>query len=286
VSVAPPQQGLALPAAGARRGARMRPFLNPFWALLGLFVLVALLAPLIAPYDPVEANLADKLLAPSGSHLFGTDSNGMDVFSRVLWATRTDFTVALIGVGLAFAAGVPLGAVSGYAGGWLDEVLNRLSEIVQSIPLFLFALMVFAALGNSRVVLVGVVAAVNIPIFLKLTRSVVLPMKSVDYIAAARAGGLRPGAIIVRHVLPNALGPVASQLSISCAYAIQIIAGLSFIGLGVAVPHPEWGSMIQQGAGLIMDGKWWVSVFPGLAVLLAVIAFGGIGRQLSRWYEH
>ncbi len=271
------------PAVG--RASRVRPFLTPYWALLALFVLVAIFAPLIAPYDPLQADPAAKLLPPSGSHLFGTDSNGMDVFSRVLWATRTDFTVALLGVGIAFAIGVPIGAASGYVGGWVDEAINRLSEVVQSIPLFLFALLVFAALGNSRTVLVGVVAVVNVPIFLKLTRSVVLPMKSQDYIAAARCAGLPARSIIARHVMPNALAPVASQLSISCAYAIQIIAGLSFIGLGVEVPHPEWGSMIQQGAGLIMDGDWWVSVFPGIAVLLAVIAFGGIGRQLSRWYQ-
>lgn len=280
----PTPRVLALPAPRVRAG-RLRPFLTPSWLLLALFVLIALLAPLIAPYDPVEADLAVKLQAPSGAHLLGTDTNGMDVLSRVLWATRTDFTVALLGVGMAFLVGVPVGAASGYAGGWIDEVLSRLSEIVQSIPLFLFSLMIFAAAGNSRSVLVGVVAFVNIPTFLKLTRSVVLPMKGTDYVAAARCAGLRPRQIVLRHVLPNALGPVASQLSISCAYAIQIIAGLSFIGLGVAVPQPEWGSMIQQGAGLIMDGQWWVSVFPGLAVLLAVIAFGGVGRQLSGWYE-
>lgn len=287
MSVPPPAEHAtaALWAAPRLRAGWARPLLTPYWALLAVFVLVAVLAPVIAPYNPVQADPAARLLAPSGTHLFGTDSNGMDVFSRALWATRTDFTVALVGVGIAFGVGVPIGAASGYAGGWIDNVLNRLSEVIQSIPLFLFSLMVFAALGNSRTVLVGVVAVVNIPIFLKLTRSVVLPLKEQDYVAAARCAGLRPRAIVAHHVLPNALGPVASQLSISCAYAIQIIAGLSFIGLGVEVPHPEWGSMIQQGAGLIMDGDWWIAVFPGIAVLLAVIAFGGVGRQLSRWYE-
>jgi peptide/nickel transport system permease protein len=154
------------------------------------------------------------------------------------------------------------------------------------VPLFLFALMVFAALGNSKAVLVGVIGFVTAPVFLKLTRSVVLPLKQQDFVAAARCAGLRPLSIMFRHILPNALGPVASQLSISCAYAIQIVAGLSFLGLGVKIPEAEWGSMIQDGAQQALFGKWWVSVFPGLAVLLAVMAFGGIGRQLSRWYEH
>ena len=271
-------------AAGAAH--RMRPFLNVYWAMIAGFLLVAIFAPLIAPYDPVRADLGARLLPPSSEHWFGTDSNGMDVFSRVLYATRTDFTIATLGVGAGMLIGVPLGAASGYLGGWLGEALSRLAETVQAIPLFLFGLMVFAALGNSKPVLIGVIAAVNAPIFLKLTRSVVLPIKESDYIAAARCAGLSPLSVIGRHVVPNSLGPVASQMSVSCAYAIQIVAGLSFLGLGVRIPEPEWGSMIQEGASRVLYGEWWISVFPGIAVLLAVMALGGIGRQLSRWYEH
>lgn len=274
------------PRADARRRVRgLRFFLTPWWALLALFALVALLAPVLAPYDPERADLTSRLLAPSSTHWFGTDQNGMDVFSRVLWATRTDFAVAFLGVGIALVLGVTVGAASGYIGGWLDGALNRFVEMVQSIPLFLFALMVFVAMGNNRTVLIGVVGFVNTPMFFKLTRSVVLPMKSLDYIAAATCAGLSTPQTIVRHVLPNALGPVASQLSVSCANAIQIVAGLSFLGLGIPVPEPEWGAMIQQGAGRIVDGDWWIAVFPGFAVLLAVMAFGGIGRQLARAYD-
>jgi peptide/nickel transport system permease protein len=273
------------PSRGRVRGVgRLRPFLTVYWALLALLVLVALLAPVIAPYNPVRANLSAITQPPSWHHLFGTDTNGMDVFSRTLWATRTDLSVAILGVLMGMVVGVPLGAVSGYVGGVRGESLSRLSEVVQSIPLFLFALIVFAALGNSRAVLVGIVAFVNAPQFLKLTRSVVLPLVGMDFIAAARGAGLKPWQIIVRHVMPNALGPVAGQLSLSCAYAIQIIAAVAFLGLGVAVPKPEWGSMIQDGAGPMVQGQWWMSVFPGIAILISVIAFGGIGRQLSRWY--
>jgi peptide/nickel transport system permease protein len=280
---------MSAPVAVAAPGIafhRLRPFMNVYWAIIVAFLLVAIFAPLIAPYDPVRADLAARLEPPSSAHLFGTDTNGMDVFSRVLYATRTDFTIATLGVAFGMLVGVPLGAASGYLGGIAGEGLSRLAEVVQSIPLFLFGLMVFAALGNSKPVLVGVIAAVNAPIFLKLTRSVVLPIRESDYVAAARCAGLPPLAIVGRHVLPNSLGPVCSQMSISCAYAIQIVAGLSFLGLGVRIPEPEWGSMIQQGASRVLYGEWWLSVFPGIAVLLAVIAFGGIGRQLSRWYEH
>jgi len=277
------QPAQALRFGRVRRAGRLT---NVYWVLFAIFVFVAIFAPLIVPYDPVKANVAERLLAPSWHHLFGTDSNGMDVFSRVLSATRTDFSVAIGGVAISVLLGAPLGAISGYTGGLFGEALSRVAEMLQSIPIFLFALMVLAALGNSKALLVGMIAFVTTPVFLKLTRSVVLPLRSRDFIASARCAGLRPGAIMARHVLPNALGPIASQLSISCAYAIQIVAGLSFLGLGVKIPEPEWGSMIQQGSEYVLFGQWWVSVFPGVAVLLAVITFGGLGRQLSAWYEH
>lgn len=284
----PAAVGTEPPRVHARtRGASwLRPFLTPYWGILLILVLIALLAPVIAPYDPVHADLGAVLQPPSWHHLFGTDTNGMDVFSRCLWATRTDLTVAILGVLIGMGVGVPVGAISGYIGGLRGETLSRLAEVVQSIPLFLFALIVFAALGNSRPVLVGIVAFVSVPLFLKLTRSTVLPLATMDFVAAARCAALKPLQIIVRHIMPNALGPVASQISLSCAYAIQIIAAVAFLGLGVPIPQPEWGSMIQDGAGQILQGQWWISVFPGVMILISVIAFGGIGRQLSRWYAH
>lgn len=285
VAQLPPELPPVQPAGISQIWAQRRHFFNVYWAVIGIFVLIAILAPLIAPYDPVRSDLNNQLLAPSWRHWFGTDIYGMDIYSRVLWATRTDFTIAVIGVLLAVVVGVPLGAMSGYLGGFADDTLSRLSEMIQAIPLFLFALMVFAALGNSSRVLVGVVALVNAPIFLKLTRSVVLPLRGADFIAAARCAGLRPIQVVIKHILPNALAPVSSQFSISCAYAIQITAGLSFLGFGVPIPYPEWGSMIQEGASRIIYGEWWTALFPGLAVLIAVLAFGGIGRQLHKMYS-
>ena len=257
-----------------------RIFLQPIYGLLLLFVLIALFAPLISTHDPIDPNPANKLKPPSAEHWFGTNSYGMDIFSRVLYATRTDFAVALTSVMLGVAVGVPLGALAGYVGGAVDDVLMRLVEMLQSFPLFLFAIVIFAAVGSNTTNLIAIIAFVNIPVYLKLVRSVVVPIKDADFVLAARCAGNNTTSIVIYHILPNALGPVFAQFSLSCAYAIQIVAGLSFIGLGVEIPHPEWGSMIQLGAGHIVFGKWWPSVFPGAAVFLAVFTLNRVGHNI------
>jgi peptide/nickel transport system permease protein len=259
-------------------------WVNFHTVLLLLLVLCALFAPLIAPYNPVQANTADQLLPPSSLHWFGTDSNGMDVFSRVIWAARTDLLISVLGVAIGASAGSIVGAFCGYAGRLSDEAVSRLSEMMQAMPTFLFALLIVAVLGHSIAVLVGVVAFINIPVYLKLTRSIAAPLRDRDYVAAAQCAGYGRTGIVLRHVLPNSIGPLSSQLPLSCGFAIQIVAGLSFLGLGVPVPQPEWGSMIQDGAALILYGQWWVAVFPGLAVVLTIIAFDGIGRRLGEKY--
>ncbi|MCB0155946.1 MAG: ABC transporter permease [Anaerolineae bacterium] len=280
-NVATPE--LNLPPVGLRRW-NWREFVAPVYLLLAMFVIVTLFAPLLATHDPLVPNPAARLQPPSAEHWFGTNSFGMDVYSRVLYATRTDFSVALAAVALAVLVGVPLGAVAGYLGGYIDEVFMRLVEIIQSFPLFLFAIVIFAAIGSSMVNLVLIIAFINIPVYLKLVRTVVLPLKSADFVLAARCAGNSTPALIWYHILPNALGPVFAQFSLSCAYAIQIIAGLSFIGLGVEIPHPEWGSMIQLGASHIVFGKWWPSIFPGLAVFLAVFTLNRLGHRIRDYY--
>lgn len=280
-NVATPE--LTLPPVGLRRW-NWREFVAPVYLLLAMFVIVTLFAPLLATHDPLVPNPAARLQPPSAEHWFGTNSFGMDVYSRVLYATRTDFSVALAAVALAVLVGVPLGAVAGYLGGFIDEVFMRLVEIIQSFPLFLFAIVIFAAIGSSMVNLVLIIAFINIPVYLKLVRTVVLPLKSADFVLAARCAGNSTPALIWYHILPNALGPVFAQFSLSCAYAIQIIAGLSFIGLGVEIPHPEWGSMIQLGASHIVFGKWWPSIFPGLAVFLAVFTLNRLGHRIRDYY--
>ena len=250
-----------------------------------LLVLVAIFAPLLAPYNPTQSNPAEVLKAPSVAHWFGTDSFGFDVFSRVLYGARIDLVIALGGVGIGMAIGVPLGAFAGYEGGAPDGALSRIVEMFQSFPQLLFALIVFAAIGNSTFNLVGVIALLNAVFYVRLVRSLAMPLREVDYVLAARVSGLPRRAIVVRHVVPRVLGPVFGQFAISAAFAIQLVAGLGFLGLGVRVPAPEWGSMIQSGAGYIIEGKWWPAVFPGLAIVLTTWALMGAGRRLRRLAE-
>lgn len=238
--------------------------------LLAFIILLAIAAPYLPLQNPMKPLPLEKLAPPSWTHFFGTDRDGMDVFSRTIFAIRTDFTLGLSSVVLGVLIGVPLGAVSGYFGGWLDAVLTRVSEVIQGFPQILFGMAFIAATGNSLTNVVLVVAFYNIPVYAKMVRSVVVPLREIDYVQAARVAGNSQLAIVFRHIVPNALTPVFAQLPLSCAYAVQMIAGLSFIGLGVTIPTPEWGSMIQIGANYMVFGKWWLSVFPGLALFLSV----------------
>jgi peptide/nickel transport system permease protein len=287
VNVTTQQPEVSLPQLDSSKLARNRLWQfakSPAVLLLLLFILVAIFAPVLATHDPIEPNPAEKLQPPSAEHWFGTDSFGMDVYSRTIFATRTDFSVALIAILLGVLIGVPLGAISGYVGGPVDDILMRFVETIQAFPLFLFAMIIFLAVGSNTINLIAIIAFVNIPVYVKLVRSVVLPIKTADFVLAARCAGNSTPALISYHILPNSMGPAFSQFSLSCAYAIQIVAGLSFIGLGVEIPHPEWGSMIQLGASQIVFGRWWPSVFPGIAVFLAVFTLNRLGHRIREFY--
>jgi ABC-type dipeptide/oligopeptide/nickel transport systems, permease components len=221
----------------------------------------------------------NTLAPPSFDHWFGTDNYGFDVFSRVLCAAQIDFSLALIGVIIGGGIGSLLGATAAYKGGIIDFILLRFVEVVQSFPVLLFALALFAAIGGGSRNMVLAIAIVNIPMYLRIVRSSLLPLRTAEFVDAARCAGLKGISIIVKHFIPNAKGQIFSLFVLSCAYAIQIIAGLSFIGLGVEPPHPEWGSMINTGAGYIMMGVWWPSVFPGLAIVFSVYAINGLSRH-------
>jgi peptide/nickel transport system permease protein len=238
--------------------------------ILAAIVALGLLAPLLPLQNPVKPFPTETLLPPSWAHLFGTDRDGMDVFSRTIFAIRTDFMLAVSSVVIGVVVGVPLGALCGFRGGWADALLTRLTEVAQGFPQILFGMAFIAAAGNNLTDLVLIVAFYNIPVYAKLVRSVVVPLRDVEYVQAARVAGNSSFGIVIRHVVPNALTPTFAQLPLSCAYAVQLIAGLSFIGLGVRVPEPEWGSMIQIGANYMVFGKWWLSVFPGLALFFSV----------------
>lgn len=258
---------------------------TPVYVVAALLVLVAILAPVLAPYDPVEVDREARVQPPSLKHWFGTDQNGMDIFSRILYGARVDLSVAISAAAIAVVIGVPLGALAGYWSNLFDDVLLRGVESVQSFPTLLLGLAVLAALGSDLLNLVFVIAFVNIPVYIKLTRSAVLPLRNNDYVHAARCAGSSTFTIIRRHILPNVSGVIFAQFPVNCAWAIQILAALSFIGLGVRVPEPEWGAMIKVGADYIVFGDWWVSVFPGLAIFGAVLTLNRLGEKIRMSWQ-
>ena len=281
MSVAP-EQSLYLPALAAPRrfvGLRLAVKSPSVWMLL-VVVALAALAPLIARYGSTEVT-PERLTGPSSAHWFGTDANSMDVFSRVLYGAQKDLLLAFAAAGLAVVVGVPLGALAGFAGGWIDAVLSRLGEIIQAFPVVLLAMTILVAVGASLVNVAAVIALINVPVYFRIVRAVVQPMRVAEFVEAARCTGNSSASIIVRHLLPNVWGPVIAQFTVNFAWAIQIIAGLSFLGLGVSVPEAEWGLMVKQGAAYVATGEWWISFSPGAALFLTVLLLNRIGTLVQ-----
>jgi peptide/nickel transport system permease protein len=254
--------------------------------LAGLVIVLAvallgLLAPLIAPYGPLEGNAAATLQPPSWSHPFGTDSIGFDIFSRTLYGARLDLAIALGAVAIALVVGCTFGAIAGFLGRTVDEVVMRVMDMVSAFPSFILALGVVAALGPSVPNLILAIAFVNVPVYARLLRVRILSVREAQYVRAATALGLPRWRILVVHVLPNSWAPIFVQSTLQAGYAILEAAGLSFIGLGVRVPRPEWGVMINMGLQYIVSGQWWISFFPGMAIALTVMGFNLIGDGLQ-----
>ena len=264
----------------ARRWHWARWLICPEAIVLELLTLAAIFAPLITRYSPVSPDLTQQLLPPSSSHWFGTDSLGMDVYTRVIYSARIDLSVTVISATLGVLIGAPLGALAAHQGGWLDTVVGRLTETAQAFPVILLAMLVLGAAGNNLVVLTILLAILNAPVYIKMVRSVALPLREAEFVLAAKCSGHNGISLLWKHILPNTLVPIFGQFSISCAGAIGIIAGLSFIGLGVQVPTPEWGSMINQGASSIVFGLWWPSVFPGIAIFITALALTRLGNRV------
>jgi peptide/nickel transport system permease protein len=250
--------------------------------ICGLAALLAILGPWIAPYDPTEAIGGHQLLAPSIHHLFGTDNVGMDVFSRVIAAPRTDLTIALGATVLAIALGIPIGGIAGYYRSFWSELLMRISDLIQSFPVFILAMATVVVTGQDAKSIIFVIAFVNAPIYVRLVRAEVLSLKSRTFVEAAVALGQPGWRIIARHLVPNAAGPILSNASITVGMSMLLTAGLSFVGAGVRVPTPEWGSMIAIGSPNVVTGQWWTSVFPGLALSVTVFGFGLLADVLAR----
>ena len=269
------------------RVARIRPRFAVGYAIVAATILAGIIAPVIAPYSPIDANPTQFLEPPSWHHLFGTDAVGMDVFSRTIYAPRIDLTIAIAGTLLSAVVGSFIGALVGYYSSgrgvrvWFSYGVMRAADVLQAFPVFVFAIALVASLGQSIQTVVLAIAFVNGPIYLRLMRAQVMSLREMRYVEASLVAGLSDLRTIFRHIVPNAIGPVLSQLSVNVGWAILLTAGLSFVGAGVRAPTPEWGSMIASGFQNVVTGQWWPSVFPGLALALSVFGFSLIGLSIE-----
>jgi len=250
-------------------------------AIVGLFLMLALLANMIAPFGPTHAFPHAVLKPPGGNFLLGSDGNGMDVLSRVIHGTRYAFGIAVPAGAIMVALGVPLGVLAGYRGGIVDEVLVRILDVLRAFPSIILALAVVAATGASLVNVVLVIGFLDSPIFARIVRAEVLALRQTTFVRAAVAVGNPPWRVMVVHILPNAILGATAQLPIRMAWAVRISATLAFIGVGVQAPAPEWGAMIRQGAEYVISGEWWVATFPGIALMALVLGFNLLGDGLT-----
>jgi peptide/nickel transport system permease protein len=261
--------------------ARRNPVTLLGFAGLIAIALIAIFAPLLAPYSPNYTDAANSLQPPSGRHLFGTGIFGEDIFSRVLFGSRYDLGIALGAVGIGLTLGSAIGAIAGYIGGAVDEALMRFMDMVQAFPSFILALAVAGALGPSLPNLIAAIAVTNVPIYARLMRARLLSIRESQYALAAVGVGNPRRRVLYVHLLPNSFSPIFVQSTLQSGYAILDAAGLSFIGLGIRLPTPEWGVMISLGVTRIISGQWWPSFFPGLAIVITVMCFNLIGDSLQ-----
>ena len=250
------------------------------FVLLLAFVFLAVFGPSLAPYDPLASNAARTLQAPSRAHWFGTDQVGRDLLSRVMVATRLDFAISLAAVALSFALGSVAGTCAGFFGGWTERLVSRVVDTIMAFPLFVLAMAIVAALGNTIANVVYATAIINFPFYARMARAETNVRREAGYVEAARLAGNGPARVLALHIFPNCLPPMMVQLSLNMGWAILNAAGLSFIGLGVRPPIPEWGIMVADGAAFMVSGEWWVALFPGLALMLAVFCFNLVGDAL------
>ncbi|UVI30742.1 ABC transporter permease [Paenibacillus spongiae] len=254
-------------------------------ALVGLllvlvWVVLACLAPLIAPYPPNEINTADKLLPPSAAHLLGTDNFGRDIFSRILYGAQVTIWTGFVAVGIAFFIGVPLGAIAGYFGGRIGNIIMRVMDTLLAFPSLILAMALAASIGPGLLGALLAVGIVGIPEFARLMYGQTIVIKEKEYIEASRALGVKHGAILYGHVLPNAFAPLLVQITLGLGSAVLTTSSLSFIGLGVRPPTAEWGAMISYGRDYILSGEWWMTVFPGVAIATTILGFSLLGDGL------
>jgi peptide/nickel transport system permease protein len=250
-----------------------------FALFLGLVVL-AIFGRAIAPYDPLASNSAVALQPPSAAHWFGTDQLGRDILSRVMVATQLDLGIAVLAVALSFLVGSLLGTLAGYFGGWSDRLISRGIDTLMAFPLFVLAMGLVAALGNTVTNIIYATAIINLPLYTRVIRSEILIRREAGFVEAARITGNSEWRIMARHLFPNVLPVMMVHISLNMGWAILNAAGLSFIGLGVQPPTAEWGIMVAEGATYIVSGEWWLALFPGTVLMLAVFCFNLLGDGL------
>ena len=250
-------------------------------AFLILLLVLALSADLLFDYDTVviQQNSAERLQFPNGEHWFGTDEYGRDILARMVHGSRLSLTVAVTSIVLALLVGGTLGAISGYFGKTIDNIIMRCTDILLSIPMTMFAIVIVAALGASTINLIIALAAASVPIFARVVRGAVITVRDVEYVEAARAIGARNGTIILHHILPNCLAPIIVQVTLRMASAVYNTAALSFLGMGVSPPSPEWGALLASGRSYIREYGY-MCVIPGVAIMLTILSLNMLGDGL------
>ncbi|QUS42121.1 ABC transporter permease [Tardiphaga alba] len=250
------------------------------FGLLVVIVFAAVFGPYIVPHDPLASNTMQALKPPSAANWFGTDQLGRDIFSRVVVATRLDLFIAVASVALVFAMGGLAGIAAGYFGGWTDRIVGRIGDTIMAFPLFVLAMGIVAALGNTVQNIIIATAIVNFPLYARVARAEANVRREAGFVQAARLSGNSEMRILLVHILPNIMPITIVQMSLTMGYAILNAAGLSFIGLGVRPPTAEWGIMVAEGASFMVSGEWWIALFPGLALMIAVFCFNLLGDGL------
>jgi peptide/nickel transport system permease protein len=244
------------------------------------WLIIAVFAPVLAPYDPIKVNVTDSLIPPGGAHWLGTDDLGRDVLSRVMWGSRVSLSVGVISVSIGLLVGTSLGLAAGYLGGKFDLFIMRGIDALLAFPALILAIAITSALGpqiQNAMIAIGIVA---IPAYARLTRGQVLAVRARDYIVAARTIGASPLRIVMRHIFPNIMNTLIVQATLSTAFAILAEAALSFLGLGPQPPYPSWGQDINYSQRYLANLKWWMSVGPGIAIFTAVFGFNFLGDAL------
>ncbi|MFA4133983.1 MULTISPECIES: nickel transporter permease [unclassified Brevibacillus] len=287
VKIAPTNQALP-PKAAVTRPSRWRTFYRKLrknkLAMVGgciviFYIAIALLAPFIAPHDPYEIDLVNKLKPPSSEHWMGTDDKGRDVLSRLLYGTQLSMSVGFVAVFIGAFFGIILGLLSGYYGGWVDTIISRIIDVLLAFPGILLSLAIVSALGPSLFNVMIAVGIFSIPVFARIVRGSTLTVKKLEYIDAIRSLGANDFTIIFRHIFPNILSPIIVQATMRLATAILSAAGLSFLGLGAQPPLPEWGAMLSNGRDFLFTAPH-LAMFPGFAIATLVLGFNIFGDGL------